>query len=70
VAAGQVLFAWLIPPPGYEAVPGWWPMALVPAGPWRLVLLLALCIGIALALRSAARALYRAALARGRGGPW
>lgn len=66
VAIGQMLFAWVIPPAGYEALPQWWPLTLLPAGPWRLALVLILCVAGALALRAAARALYRAAIARSR----
>jgi len=68
VAVGQMLLAWIVPPAGYEAVPQWWPLTLLPAGPLRLALLVLVCAGVALLLRNAARALYAAARARGRGG--
>ncbi|MFW5868434.1 MAG: zf-HC2 domain-containing protein [Armatimonadota bacterium] len=67
VAAGQMILAWAIPPAGYEAVPAWWPLTLVPTGPGRLVLLVILCVALALAARSVAGALFAAARAAAEG---
>jgi hypothetical protein len=67
-AAGQLLFAWVIPPTGYEALPEWWPLTAVPAGLARLVVLVLLSAGLALLLRKGAGALYAYARSRG-GGP-
>jgi len=56
-----------MPPPGYEAVPDWWPLALMPSGGLRLALLVIVCVGLALLLRGAAARLYAAARERGGG---
>ncbi len=54
-----------MPPAGYEAVPDWWPLSLIPGGGLRLALLVVACLGLALLLRGAAARLYAAARERG-----
>ena len=69
VALGQALLAWVIPPTGYEGVPDWWPLALLPAGPGRLLMLAIICVALGLALRGLAGSLFSAAREDEGGGP-
>lgn len=69
VALGQVVLAWVIPPAGYEGVPSWWPLGLLPAGPTRLLLLVLISVAFALVLRAIARTLFAAAQKPPGGGP-
>jgi anti-sigma factor RsiW len=62
--AAQALVILLQKPPGLDALLEGWPLSALPAGPWRVTLYVAVCLGGALLFRFVASRLYRRAVRR------